>query len=403
MKTSLSELAILGGQPAFDDLLHVGVPNLGSRDDLLRRFNDILDRKWFTNNGLYVQEFERKICDLLGSQYCIATSNGTIALELAIRALGLRGEVIVPSFTFIATAHALQWQQIKPVFCDINRDSHQIDASQVECLITPLTTGIVGVHMWGNPCDVDALADIADRNGLKLLFDAAHAFGVSCDGRMIGNFGNAECFSFHATKFCTSFEGGAIVTNDGALAEKLQLMRNFGFDGPDNVIHIGTNGKMNEISAAMGVTSIESMDELIDVNYRCYKRYQAALARVPGVELHQHKETEKHNYQYVVALVDEKVTGISRDSLLKILHAENILARRYFYPGCHRMEPYRSYQPQAGLLLRETEEVATRVLVLPTGTSVDQNKVQTICDVLRFVTENGSEIAKCLPVDVDRT
>ncbi len=396
MKTTLSELAVLGGPPAFEDLLHVGVPNLGSRDDLLARFNDILDRKWFTNNGIYVREFEAKICELVDSEHCVATSNGTIALELAIRALGLTGEVIVPSFTFVATAHALQWQEIKPVFCDIDPHTHHIDVDKVESLITPLTTGIVGVHLWGNPCNVEALADIADRNGLRLLLDAAHAFGVSCGDHMIGNFGDAECFSFHATKFCTSFEGGAIATNNAELAEKLQLMRNFGFDGPDNVIHIGTNGKMNEMSAAMGITSIESIDEFVKVNHQRYEQYRAALATVSGVELYEHQATSRHNFQYAVALIDESTAGISRDALLRTLHAEKVLARRYFYPGCHRMEPYRSYQPHAGLLLPETESVASKVLVLPTGKGVTEEQVDTICELLRFAANNGPELSQRL-------
>jgi len=392
VKDELNKLAILGGRPAFDEVLHVGAPNLGSRDQLLRRIGDILDRRWLTNNGVYVREFERRICDLLGSRHCVVTSNGTVALELTIRALDLRGEVIVPSFTFIATAHALQWQRIRPVFCDIDRQTHQIDVAQVERLITPLTTGIVGVHTWGNPCAVDALTDISERHGLRLIFDAAHAFGCSFNGRMIGNFGDAECFSFHATKFCTSLEGGAIVTNDDLLADKLRLMRNFGFDGPDNVVHIGTNGKLNEVSAAMGITSMESMNKFIEVNYRNYKQYEASLDGVAGIVLHRPRESDKHNYQYIVTLIDRDVAGISRDDLLRVLHAEHILARRYFYPGCHRMEPYRSTQPRVGSTLENTDYVASRVLVLPTGTSVDRDKVRAICQVLRLTTDNGHEV-----------
>ena len=215
IKRNLTDLAAFGGAPAFQDPLHVGRPNIGNRARLLERIEDLLSRKWLTNNGPYVQEFENHICEITGAKHCIAMCNGTIALELAIRALELSGEVIVPSFTFIATAHALQWQQITPVFCDINPQSHTIDPNRVEELITPRTSGIIGVHLWGRACDADALEEIAERRNLRLIFDAAHAFACSSGGRMIGNFGEAEVFSFHATKFLNASEGGAVVTNNG--------------------------------------------------------------------------------------------------------------------------------------------------------------------------------------------
>ncbi|MBV9268734.1 MAG: aminotransferase class I/II-fold pyridoxal phosphate-dependent enzyme, partial [Acidobacteriaceae bacterium] len=260
MKTRLSELAILGGKPAFDAPLHVGRPNIGDRERLLARINDMLDRRWLSNNGPFVNEFEEKLKSYLGVRHCIPMCNGTVALEIAIRALGLKGEVIVPSFTFIATAHALQWQEITPVFCDLDPRTHTIDPAQVQRLITPRTTGIIGVHVWGKVCDVESLCEIARRRKLALMFDASHALGCSWRGTMVGNFGSAEVFSFHATKFLNTFEGGAIATNDDELAAKIRLMKNFGFRGYDNVEYIGTNGKMTEISAAMGLTGLESLD-----------------------------------------------------------------------------------------------------------------------------------------------
>jgi dTDP-4-amino-4,6-dideoxygalactose transaminase len=281
-KTSVESLAILGVSPAFDEKLHVGRPNIGDRQRLLSRFNDMLDRRWLTNSGPFEQEFERRIEALLGVRHCIAMCNATIALEITIRALGLAGEVIIPSFTFIATAHALQWQQITPVFADIDPLTHNLDPQCVEQMITPRTSGILGVHVWGRPCPVRELTEIAQRHNLKLMFDAAHAFAHSLDGRMVGNFGQAEVFSFHATKFLNTFEGGAVVTNDDELAEKIRLMKNFGFAGYDNVIYIGTNGKMNEISAAMGLTNLESLDELIETNRCNYRQYQQGLMRPAG-------------------------------------------------------------------------------------------------------------------------
>lgn len=369
--------------PAFDEPLHVGRPNIGNRDRLQSRINAMLDRNWLTNNGPYVREFEQRICEVTGVKHCVAMCNATIALELLIRGAGLTGEVIIPSYTFIATAHALQWQEITPVFCDIDPKTHNIDPERIEALITPRTTGIIGVHLWGRAAPVEALSRIAEKHGLTLLFDAAHAFGCSHRGTMIGNFGMAEVFSFHATKFLNSFEGGAVVTNDDELAEKLGLMRNFGFSGFDNVIYIGTNGKMTEVCAAMGLTSIESMHDFVRVNQRNYEAYKSGMEDVPGIEVIEYKSEEKNNYQYIILEVDESVCGLSRDTLVQVLHENNVLARRYFYPGCHQMEPYRSYYPQSRLWLEQTEKVASRVISMPNGTAVDEKSIDMICQIIR--------------------
>ena len=396
MKSDLSQLAVLGGTPLFAAPIHVGRPNIGNRDRLLARINEMLDRGWLSNNGPFVQEFERKTAEFLGVRHCIAMCNGTIALEIAIRATGMRGEVIVPSFTFIATAHALQWQEITPVFCDIDPRTHLIDPAQVQQMITPRTTGIVGVHVWGQPCDIEALSQIARRRNLTLMFDAAHAFGCSYRGRMIGNFGIAEVFSFHATKFFNTFEGGAIATNDDDLAAKVRLMKNFGFHGYDNVEYIGTNGKMSEVCAAMGLTGLESLDEFVEHNRRNYRQYRRELAGLPGIRMLAWNESERCNYQYVVAEIEEELTEISGDELVRTLHAENILARRYFYPGCHRMEPYRSFFPHAGLMLPATERVAQRLLVLPTGTTIGESEISGICAVIRLIAANGRALRQRL-------
>ncbi|NQU26364.1 MAG: aminotransferase class I/II-fold pyridoxal phosphate-dependent enzyme [Candidatus Nealsonbacteria bacterium] len=379
---SSAELAIFGGDLDFREPLHVGRPNLGSREAFLARINDMLDRDWLTNNGPFVREFEQRIADMVGVKHCVAMCNATIALEIVTRALELTGEVIVPSFTFIATAHALQWQQITPVFCDIDPRTHTIDPARVEELITPRTTGIIGVHTWGHPCDVEALTEIARRRGLTLMFDAAHAFGCTHQGQPIGRFGAAEVFSFHATKFFNSLEGGAVMTNDDDLAAKMRLMKNFGFAGPDNVVYIGTNGKMTEVSAAMGLTSLESLEAFRQTNRGNYEAYRRHLQSVAGLRLMEYDDRESNNFQYIILEVDESACGLSRDQLQKVLQAENVLARRYFHPGCHRMEPYRSYYPHAHLLLPATESVSSRVLVLPTGTSIGSDDIETICQII---------------------
>lgn len=395
VKMALGDLAIFGGKPAFADALHVGRPNIGDRQQLLTRINNILDNRWLTNNGVYVKEFEQRVAEMVGVKHCIAMCNATVALEIAIRALGMKGEVIVPSFTFIATAHALQWQQITPVFCDIDPATHNIDPGRVEELITPRTTGIIGVHVWGRSCDIDALSEISRRHNLNLLFDAAHAFGCSYGGQMIGGFGDAEVFSFHATKFFNTFEGGAVTTNDDDLATRIRLMKNFGFAGYDQVIYIGTNGKMNEISAAMGLTGLESLNEFIAINAGNYRQYRNELAGLEGVGLLKYDENQACNYQYIVLEIDEQKTGVSRDQLMRVLVAENVLARRYFYPGCHAVELYRSYFPHAGLL-PETERLTQRVLTLPTGTAVGVEEIERISQIIRFVIANGKQVRERL-------
>jgi len=392
----VEDLAIFNQKPAFREILHVGRPNIGNREKLLSMFNSVLDRNWLTNNGPFVHEFEQRVADLLGVKHCICMCNGTVALEIAVRALGLNHEVIIPSFTFIATAHSLQWQAITPVFCDIDPETFNIDPEKIERLITSRTTGIIGVHLWGRPCEIEKIKTIADKHNLKLLFDASHSLGVSYKEKMIGGFGNAETFSFHATKFLNSFEGGAVTTNDDELAGKIRLMKNFGFSGLDNVIHIGTNGKMSEVSAVMGLTSLEDMEEFILMNYRNYKAYISNLADIPGIKMMLYDENSKNNFHYIILEIDRKKTGISRDNLMHVLHEENVRARRYFYPGCHRMEPYCSYYPNAKLLLPKTEKISERVLSLPTGTAIGSDDIEKICEIIRFVVDNGFEIQQKL-------
>lgn len=392
MKSRLDDLALFGAAPAFAEPLHVGRPNVGDRAALLRRIEDVLDRNWLTNDGPLVGELERRIADDLGVRHCVAMCNGTIALEIAIRALGLDGEVIVPSFTFVATAHALQWQGITPVFADIDPETHTLDPAAVEQRLTPRTTGIIGVHLWGNACDVDALTDLADRHGLALLFDAAHAYRCRWRGTPLGRFGRAEVLSFHATKFVNSLEGGAIVTDDDLLAEKARLMRNFGFVDYDTVDYLGTNGKMDELSAAMGLTSLDAVDEIVGRNVDNFGTYRTVLADLPGIRLREPHEPDVHNHQYVVVEVDEGAAGLHRDALLALLWADNVRARRYFHPGVHRMEPYRSRYPGEQAHLPVTEAVADRVLVLPTGLAIDDAAIHAIASVLRVGLAHAPEV-----------
>jgi len=366
--------------PAFEQPIHVGRPNIARPELFLELVGGALDRRWLSNDGPLVREFEARVADYLGVAHCVAINNGTIALEILIRGAGLSGEVIVPSWTFIATVHALQWLGITPVFADVDPETHCLDPESVRSKITERTTGILAVHLWGRPAPVDALQEIADEHGLTLLYDAAHAFGVSSGGRMVGNFGDAEVLSFHATKFFNALEGGAIVTNDHGLAARVRLMRNFGFAGEDHVVSEGTNGKMTEISAAMGLSNFDGLDDLISVNKRNYEAYVRGLADVPGVRILPVGGVDRSNFQYVVLLVDGASVG--RDAVLAELRDNNVLARRYFWPACHRMEPYRTLWPDAGHALPVTERISEQVVVLPTGTAVTESDITKITGII---------------------
>jgi len=395
IKRRPQDLAALGGSPAFDRPRHVGAPSLLDRRRLLDRVEEALDRGRLTNHGPLVGELERQIAERVGVRHCIVTSNGTVALELVARATELSGEVLVPALTFVATAHALRWHGLTPVFCDVDPGSHNLDPDRLEDKLTPRTSAIVGVHLWGRPCDVDALSRIATRHHLRLIFDAAHAFGCSYRGRMIGGFGDAEVFSFHATKFVHAFEGGAVVTDDDRLARSVRSMKNFGFAGQDNVVALGINAKMSEISAAMGLTSLETMDRLVEVNRARYERYRRGLQGLPGLSPVPFDSGERCNFQYVLVEVVSERCSVTRDQLLGMLHAEGVLARRYFYPGCHRMEPYRTEQP--GCELPETERLVERLLCLPTGPALSERDVDTVCALLRFAVGHGTTLARLLP------
>lgn len=390
------DVALLGAAPAFTETLHVGRPNMPDRQAFLKRINQVLDSGRLSNWGPLVQEFEDRVAEISGAKYCIATCNATTGLELAISGLGMSGDVIVPSFTFIATVHSLWLQGVRPVFCDIDPVTHCLDIDAVEAAITSRTTGILGVHLWGGSCADQRLRELADRHNLKLLFDAAHSFGCEPETDRPAYLGDAEVYSFHATKCIQSFEGGAIVTNDRELADRLRLMVNFGFAGEDIVAHLGINGKMNEASAAMGLTSLEAMDQFFSHNRMNYAAYANGLADVPGVRLKSRDTNRKHNFQYIVTEIDADEAGLTRDELISALRLENVYARRYFYPGCHRMQPYAGLNPRAGYTLPVTEAVAERVMVLPTGMAMHNDDVERLCARIASIVRNAPAVREAI-------
>ncbi|HEX6066933.1 MAG TPA: aminotransferase class I/II-fold pyridoxal phosphate-dependent enzyme, partial [Longimicrobiales bacterium] len=385
------ELAVLGGQPLFTHPLHVGRPNIPDRAAVLKRIAASLDRAWLTNDGPLVRELEAKLSDYIGVRHCVAMANATVAMEVLARALELTGEVIVPAFTFIATPHAFSWLGLQPVFCDVNRSTHMIDVRSAERMITERTSAIAAVHLWGGAADVEALDDLATRHNLALVYDSAHALGASAHGKRVGGFGDAEVFSFHATKFFNTFEGGAVTTNNDGLAERLRLLRNFGFAGYDNVIAHGTNAKLSEAHAAMGLTMIEHVEALSDRNGITWRRYAEALPH-PGVKLLRPIETNSSNYQYVVCEVTDDAP-LTRDQLLNVLWQENVRARRYFFPGCHRTEPYAG----ANQTLPVTEEIAARVLVLPAGALITADEIAKVVHLIERAFENAARLRDRLP------
>lgn len=390
-KESVLDLAILGGTPAFEDALHVGKPGFVDRDLFLQKVNAILDREWYTNRGPVLREFEAEVASLTGVKHCIAVCNGTKALEIIIRALGLTGEVIVPAFTFVATAHALFWQGVVPVFCDIEPNSHQIDVNKIEKLITPKTSAILAVHLWGNACDIDALEKLAAKHKLRLVFDASHSFGSTYRGRTIGAFGDAEAVSFHATKMIQAFEGGAILTNNDSLAEKARLMTNFGFVDFDEVSCIGTNGKLSEIHAAMGLTCLKHLQFILECYKQRHETYQKLLDGIPGLRLV--SPEVGGNCQYVVVEITHELSN-ARDLLCQTLQKERVIARRYFYPGCHNMAPYSNFPKSPNVPV--TDNVASKVLVLPSGPSVTTTDVEIVVSIIALAMHGIERISGVL-------
>jgi dTDP-4-amino-4,6-dideoxygalactose transaminase len=396
-KRRIEDLALLGGPRSFAEPLHVGRPNIGDRTRLFARLDEMLDRRILTNDGPFVEQLEARLAAITGARHVIAVVNATVGLEIAARAAGVTGEVIMPAFTFVATPHAMSWIGLEPVFCDIDPETLTLDPDQVASLIGPRTKAILGVHVYGRACEVERLERLAEEHGLALLFDAAHALGTTRDGRSVGTFGDAEVFSFHATKFVNAFEGGAIATNDAALAAQARLMHNFGISDWDRTAMAGTNGKMHEASAIMGLTSLDEFDGIVASNRANARLYEAGLAGIPGIRLVGADIRDTTAAQYAIIRVDAEATGLTRDTIQAVLVAEGILARRYFYPGCHRLEPYATQVSVRRGDLSVTDHVASEVLALPTGTSIGSAEVDAICGVIRFAVEHSASLADAVP------
>ena len=355
--------------------IRVGAPNLGDRARFHRLVDDILDRAWLTNHGPIEQELEARLCDVVGTRHCIPVASATLGLLVAVKTLAPDGDIVMPAFTFPAAAHVSRVLGLAPVFADIDT-RHHVDALDVAQRLTPDTSAVIAVHLWGGACDTDAIERAA--GDLPVIYDAAHAFATSRLGRPVGANGSCEVFSFHATKLVTSFEGGAIATNDDELAEQLRLMINFGFAGRDTVVALGINAKLSEIHAAMGLVSLELLPEILAANAANLEQYCDRLADAPGIRFV--TEAGDGNASYVVIEIDERVAARDRDATMGYLRERGIDTRRYFFPGVHRMEPYRDEQSTTTLPLTET--VSSRVLQLPTGLAINEEGVDRVCRTL---------------------
>lgn len=383
-------LAVDGGAPAFAEPRYVGTPNIVNRGRFHELLDDALDRRWLTNRGPFVHRFEEMIAERAGVPHAITVTNATVGLELLLRAMDVDGEVIVPSYTFVATAHAVRWLGMRPVFADVDPTTHLIDPWSVRRVVTSRTRAILGVHLWGRAADDAGLRAVADDLGVPLVYDGAHALGSTTRSGPVLALGDAAVVSFHATKFLSSFEGGAVVTDDGDLAERIRRMSNFGFAGRDQVDWLGTNAKLSEVHAAMGIAQLEVIDETLAASHHRMELYAHHLRGIPGLRLLTDPPGVISNGQYIVVEVDAPSFGRSRDELVDALEAENVMARRYFWPCAHRMQPYLSEDPNAGLLLPETERLAGTVIVLPTGTAMSERDIEVVCQLLAQLARPGS-------------
>ncbi len=402
-KRRVSDLAIFGGSPEFSRPLVVGRPNLCPPEVFAARAEAIMRTGMLSNHGPTVRAFEAELARRSGVRNCIVTCSATTALEIVIRAMDLRGEVVVPSFTFISPVHALRREGVTPVFCDVDPTHHCLDVREVEARLTPRTSAVLAVNLWGQACDVDALARLCRERGLRLIFDSAHAFGCAWRGTPLGGFGDAEVFSFHATKVLNAGEGGCILTRDDALAERCAPMINFGITDGDTVAMHGTNGKMQELAAALGLANLECIDDFLAANRANDAAYRRALQGARGIRILTRDPANESNLHYVVLELDEATIGADRNEILEVLASENIRARRYFFPGCHLAEPYRSDASTPRPALPHTERLAREVLVMPTGMATAVADVERACEVLRFIVEHGAEVRATLRRTPGRT
>lgn len=393
-------LALLGGQPAFAAPLPVGQLYFPDWDRYVEAMRGIFERQYYTNQGPLVRQLEVELQDRLQVRHVICVANATIGLMMAADALELKGRVITPSFTFVATAQSLTWAGVDPLFCDVDARTHQLDPQWVElALQEESVSAVLAVNLWGDVCDRARLQQLCDVKGIPLYYDSAHAFGCEVDGRPVGRGGALEVFSFHATKVFSAAEGGCLCTDDDALAARLRNIRSsYGAGQPVHVSRTA-NGRMSEAQAAIALLSLSNLPSILQRNAELFGIYREGLTGIPGLRLFEPQAVSETNYQYVVCEIDALSFGLSRDELHAALKAENVLARRYFHPGIHRSPPYRD-QPEMNRELPVTEALCESVLQLPIGKLLDPAAAHRLIEVIRRIHAQAAQVRVALRGEV---
>lgn len=356
------------------------LPDLGEFAELL---SDIWQRKWITNNGHYHKELEKALAEYLGVPYISLFTNGTLPLITALQALRITGEVITSPYSFVATTHSIWWNGIKPVFVDVDPVTGNLDPDKIEAAITSRTSAIMPVHVYGTPCDVNRIQTIANQYGLKVIYDAAHAFGVKVSGESILNAGDISTLSFHATKTYNTVEGGALVCHDAAMKQRVDYLKNFGFAGETEVVAPGINSKMDEVRAAYGLLNLRYVDSAIEARRKVVKKYREALSGIPGLRIMDEVPGVTYNYSYFPVFVNEAEYGESRDSLYYRLKVQGILGRRYFYPLISSFSTYRDLESAVPTNLPVATRMANEVICLPLHHALTSADVERIINILR--------------------
>ncbi|MEI6916183.1 MAG: DegT/DnrJ/EryC1/StrS family aminotransferase [Armatimonadota bacterium] len=385
--------AILGGKPAFETMVDVVGPVVPALETISDRLAEAMRTGRLTNNGTYVREFEAACREYLGVKHAIALSNGTLSLVLMLKGRGLTGRVIIPSFTYIATAHALEWAGVEPVFADIDPETYCITPTTVEAAMVEGVSAVVAVPVFGNPCDVTGLQEFADRHGLCLFYDSAHAFGSSIDGVQVGNFGEAESFSLHATKALPAGEGGLLTTNDDDFAEWLMAARVFGDYGDHDTRFAGINAKMPEFSALVALEGLKNYPRMLDERQTMAHVYRSVLADLPGLKFQSMPGNRVSTYQNFSIQIDSEEFGMDRNLLHDALAAENIMSRKYFWPAAHKHKAY-SHIGVAVNALATTDRVSEEILCLPTHPAKAAEFTQRIAEAVVGIWERRAEIAR---------
>jgi len=357
-------------------------PLLPPLEEFIPYLYDIWDRKWLTNNGYYHQKLEEALCDYLNIPYICLFTNGTLPLISAMQALRITGEVITTPYSFVATTHSMWWNGIKPVFVDIEIDTCNLDPEKIESAITPRTTAIMPVHVYGNPCNMDEIQRIADKYGLKVIYDAAHAFGVEEDGKSILNAGDISTLSFHATKVYNTIEGGALICHDEKMKRRIDYLKNFGFANETTVVAPGINGKLDEVRSAYGLLELKYVEGAIEARKRIAERYKMAFENIEGIRLINEKSNVKYNYSYFPIFVEEDKYGISRDELYFRMQKSNVYGRRYFYPLISDFSMYQGLESSQKGNLPTASKVARQIICLPLHQDLTDDEVNNVINCI---------------------